>query len=76
VRAFIEVPRHLNEALALEPKIERLAQELENCRDVLYLGRGTSFPLALERRAEAEGNFLHPRRGLCRGRAQARARSR
>ncbi len=48
VRAFIEVPRHLNEALALEPKIERLAQELENCRDVLYLGRGTSFPLALE----------------------------
>src|SRR6202007_2933345 len=39
VRAFIEVPRHLNEALALEPKIERLAQELEDCRDVLYLGR-------------------------------------
>ena len=48
VRAFIEVPRHLNEALALEPKIERLAQELEHCRDVLYLGRGTSYPLALE----------------------------
>jgi glutamine---fructose-6-phosphate transaminase (isomerizing) len=48
VRAFIEVPRHLNEALMLEPKIERLAQELENCRDVLYLGRGTSYPLALE----------------------------
>jgi glutamine---fructose-6-phosphate transaminase (isomerizing) len=48
VRAFIEVPRHLNEALALEPKIERLAQELEDCKDVLYLGRGTSYPLALE----------------------------
>ena len=48
VRAFIEVPRHLNEALALEPKIEQLAQELEDCRDVLYLGRGTSYPLALE----------------------------
>src|SRR6202035_386904 len=48
VRAFIEVPRHLNEALALEAKIEQLAQELEDCRDVLYLGRGTSYPLALE----------------------------
>jgi glucosamine--fructose-6-phosphate aminotransferase (isomerizing) len=48
VRAFIEVPRHLNEALALEPKIERLAQELEDCKDMLYLGRGTSYPLALE----------------------------
>jgi glutamine---fructose-6-phosphate transaminase (isomerizing) len=48
VRAFIEVPRHLNEALALEPKIEQIAQELENCKDVLYLGRGTSYPLALE----------------------------
>ena len=36
------------EALALEPQIERLARDLAKCRDVLYLGRGTSFPLALE----------------------------
>lgn len=48
VRALIEVPRLLNEALALEPRIEQLARELAKCRDVLYLGRGTSFPLALE----------------------------
>jgi glutamine---fructose-6-phosphate transaminase (isomerizing) len=48
VRALIEVPRHLAEALALEPQIEQFARDLAKCRDVLYLGRGTSFPIALE----------------------------
>ncbi len=48
VHALIEVPRHLNEALSLEPQIEALARDLAKSRDVLYLGRGTSFPLALE----------------------------
>jgi glucosamine--fructose-6-phosphate aminotransferase (isomerizing) len=48
VRALIEVPRHLAEALALEPQIEQLARDLAKCRDVLYLGRGTSYPIALE----------------------------
>ena len=48
VRALIEVPRHMNEALALEPEIERLARDLSKSHDVLYLGRGTSYPLALE----------------------------
>src|SRR6202049_2418001 len=48
VHALIEVPRHMSEALALEPQIERLARDLSKCRDVLYLGRGTSYPIALE----------------------------
>jgi glucosamine--fructose-6-phosphate aminotransferase (isomerizing) len=48
VRAFIEVPRQMVAALSLEPEIERLAKQLESARDVLYLGRGTSFPLAME----------------------------
>ena len=48
VHALIEMPRHLNDALALEPQIEQLARDLAKCRDVLYLGRGTSFPIALE----------------------------
>jgi glutamine---fructose-6-phosphate transaminase (isomerizing) len=48
VHALIEIPRHLNDALALEPQIEHLARDLAKCRDVLYLGRGTSYPLALE----------------------------
>jgi glucosamine--fructose-6-phosphate aminotransferase (isomerizing) len=48
VHALIEVPRLMAEALKLEPQIERLAQDLAKVRDVLYLGRGTSFPIALE----------------------------
>src|SRR5712692_1616819 len=48
VRALIEVPRLMTEALALEPQIELLARDLAKSRDVLYLGRGTSYPLALE----------------------------
>lgn len=48
VHALIEVPRLMSEALAIEPEIERLSHRLEHARDVLYLGRGTSFPLALE----------------------------
>jgi glucosamine--fructose-6-phosphate aminotransferase (isomerizing) len=48
VRALIEVPRLMTEALKLEPQIEQLGRDLAKSRDVLYLGRGTSYPLALE----------------------------
>jgi glucosamine--fructose-6-phosphate aminotransferase (isomerizing) len=48
VRELMDVPRLVAEVLTLEPKIELLARELAKRRDVLYLGRGTSFPLALE----------------------------
>jgi glucosamine--fructose-6-phosphate aminotransferase (isomerizing) len=47
-RALIEVPRLMAEALKLEPAVEQLARDLSKSRDVLYLGRGTSYPLALE----------------------------
>jgi glutamine---fructose-6-phosphate transaminase (isomerizing) len=43
-----DLPRLMREALMLEPEIERLARDLARSRNVLYLGRGTSFPLALE----------------------------
>jgi glucosamine--fructose-6-phosphate aminotransferase (isomerizing) len=48
VRALIEVPRHMAEALSLESQIESLAVQFTKVRDVLYLGRGTSYPIALE----------------------------
>ena len=38
----------MNEALRLEPQIEQLGRDLAKSRDVLYLGRGTSYPMALE----------------------------
>jgi len=48
VRGLIEIPRLMTAALATEPQIEKLARDIAKSRDVLYLGRGTSFPLALE----------------------------
>jgi len=48
VHALIEVPRLMSQALTLEPQIEALSHTLAKARDVLYLGRGTSFPIALE----------------------------
>jgi glutamine---fructose-6-phosphate transaminase (isomerizing) len=48
VHGLIEIPRLMTAALALEPQIEKLARDIAKSRDVLYLGRGTSFPLALE----------------------------
>ena len=48
VRGLIEVPRHMNAVLKMEGEIEAIAHSIAKSRDVLYLGRGTSFPLALE----------------------------
>ncbi|WP_424631348.1 glutamine--fructose-6-phosphate transaminase (isomerizing) [Bradyrhizobium sp. SYSU BS000235] len=48
VHGLVEVPRLMTEALALEPQIEKLARDIAKSQDVLYLGRGTSYPLAME----------------------------
>ncbi len=48
VDLLAETPRRLAEALALEPEIADLAHEIAKARDVLYLGRGSMYPMALE----------------------------
>ncbi|ESY87163.1 glucosamine--fructose-6-phosphate aminotransferase [Mesorhizobium sp. LNHC229A00] len=49
VRSLAELPRVMGQVLnSIQPEIEFLSRELSKCRDVLYLGRGTSFPLAME----------------------------
>ena len=47
-QALAEAPRLINEALNLEARIEELAREMATYRHALFLGRGFSFPLALE----------------------------
>ena len=44
----LATPGLLAEVLKLEPAIEKIAHTLAQARDVLYLGRGTAYPLALE----------------------------
>jgi glucosamine--fructose-6-phosphate aminotransferase (isomerizing) len=48
VQALGEVPRHMATILRDERPYEALAQRLSKARDVLYLGRGSSYPIALE----------------------------
>ncbi|ESY66110.1 glutamine--fructose-6-phosphate transaminase (isomerizing) [Mesorhizobium sp. M0293] len=49
VRSLAELPRVMGQVLnSIQPEIEFLSRELSKYRDVLYLGRGTSFPLAME----------------------------
>ncbi|GLQ38859.1 glutamine--fructose-6-phosphate aminotransferase [isomerizing] [Rhizobium albus] len=48
-QALVEIPGLMTKALnEIQPQIEKLAQELSHYKHVLYLGRGTSFPLAME----------------------------
>jgi glucosamine--fructose-6-phosphate aminotransferase (isomerizing) len=48
VNALAEVPRHVSSVLRNEAIFERLAHDLSKAKDVLYLGRGVSYPIALE----------------------------
>lgn len=48
VRALIEVPRLIAEILSGEEEIDLLSSQLSHAEDVLYLGRGVSYPIALE----------------------------
>ncbi len=42
------LPGLMNHALTLAPEIARVAEEISHARDVLFLGRGAMYPLALE----------------------------
>ena len=43
-----EAPAALNDALSRDEAIEAMAGSVAGARDVLYLGRGTDYPLAME----------------------------
>jgi glucosamine--fructose-6-phosphate aminotransferase (isomerizing) len=48
VGELVATPGLLAQALKLEPLLEPIAHKLARARDVLYLGRGAAYPLALE----------------------------
>ncbi len=48
VEHLLEVPASLNAALGYDEKIAAMAHLIAPARDVLYLGRGQDYPLALE----------------------------
>lgn len=46
--ALREVPARVADLLGHDDAIRKMAQQISEARDVLYLGRGTSYPIALE----------------------------
>ena len=48
VRQLSEAPRFASQVLKLDGQIEKVARELSQVRHVLYLGRDTNYPLAME----------------------------
>ncbi len=48
VHDLMELPRLMTEALKVEQEIVGLSRDLAHASDVLYLGRDTAFPLAME----------------------------
>jgi glucosamine--fructose-6-phosphate aminotransferase (isomerizing) len=47
-QALTEVPGRANEVLTHDQRIAEIARSVAEARDVLYLGRGTGYPIALE----------------------------
>ena len=47
-RALADVPDYMTSALEMEPTIRQLARKIATFRNVLFIGRGTNYPLALE----------------------------
>ena len=48
VHALMETPRLMAESLRAEEAIAALARDLAKARDILFLGRGVHYPMALE----------------------------
>lgn len=48
VATLLETPRKVGEALKASDHIETIAREIAKASDILYIGRGVSFPIAME----------------------------
>lgn len=48
VKLLQEVPRHMAEILSADEQLKTIAHELSRAQDVLFLGRGIHYPIALE----------------------------
>ena len=70
--ALAHVPAQAAQVLGQDERIRALAGTLRQAATVLYIGRGTGYPHRHGGRAQAQGALLHPCRGFCCRRAQAR----
>jgi glutamine---fructose-6-phosphate transaminase (isomerizing) len=48
LQSLVEVPQQMRRVLAQAPYLSAIARKLYTCKDMLFLGRGLGFPIALE----------------------------
>lgn len=58
------LPEMVRKALECHDRVKEVAAKYADAKNVLYLGRQYLYPVALEGRAEVEGDQLHSRGGL------------
>jgi glucosamine--fructose-6-phosphate aminotransferase (isomerizing) len=59
------LPQQLRQLVDLhDQRSEALAHRFADTQDVIFLGRGINYPIALEGALKAQGDQLHPCRGL------------
>jgi glucosamine--fructose-6-phosphate aminotransferase (isomerizing) len=58
--ALAEVPSRVAEVLSHDARLKEIALNVAECRDVLFLGRGSSYPIALEGALKLkETSYIH-----------------
>ena len=72
IEDLLALPGQMDETLSRDEHIREVARRYMNATDFLYLGRGKELPRRVGRRAQAEGNFVHPRGRVPRGRDETR----
>jgi glucosamine--fructose-6-phosphate aminotransferase (isomerizing) len=59
-QALTEVPSRSNDVLNHDQRLAEIAKQIADARDVLYLGRGTGYPIALEGALKLkETSYIH-----------------
>ncbi len=72
LQSLAHLPQAVDETLRGEHQIEELARRYFRSENFLYLARGVNYPDRARRSSQAQGDLLHPRRGLPGGRDEAR----
>lgn len=47
-QALLEVPAHISTVLQSDSEIKKISNKISGARDIMYIGRGVSYPIAME----------------------------
>ncbi len=60
LRSLLEIPEKMNEVLKLNDDIKKIAEKYKSYKDILFIGRGVNYPVALEGALKLEEiSYIH-----------------